>query len=828
MFSHYLRVALYHFKRQPGFSAIKVLSLAIGLGCSIMVIMHVQYSLSFDRHFPNAQNIYRLVTDLTTDQHIAFDGSSDAVAPRLIADYPDLLHVGKVRGGNGFLGRTGKNSLAQGYLWAEPAIIDIFSLEFVSGDRDTALVEPNSIVLNETAAAKYFPGEDALGQLLTMDEQTELRVTGVMRDLPQNSFFRPEVLISVATGVQRFGPNFMGGTAWVGFGGTQTYLMTPNKAEADRINADMADFVQRNIPEQQRAFAASNELRLSLQPLLDIYLSERAGFGGKSNRPLVLLGLTIFAMLILLTSCINFANLSLAQVQQRTKEIGVRKTLGARRGQIVLQFLLESLLLTGMALLIAAPAIYFLLPVYTAMTSTDFTFAWALRVGGVWALPLFVIATGALSGLLPALALSHLEPAAIIKGPGRGRFGSWLRSTVTVVQFGFSTVLIILAVAILLQIRHLNTMETGFNRNNLVVLDSTYNQQDPDSFDYGAMINELRQHPGILAIGKSAVPPPSTGPYNPWRLPSFGPNEFRPISHSIVDEGYFDAMQFKLLAGRWFSADYPSDFTRIAGPPPPSAPGAPPAAPPAAPPENSIVITRAAVKNFGFESPEAALGQIITPGGPQYHVIGVIEDYRQSGGLEDPLRSTSILRATQDPLRVLLLRIDPAQMDSALAHIDEVWARHRPDVPLNRTFFDQTFGDLVYQQTNGIAKAATFASIITVIISAMGLYALAFYSTQRRTKEVGIRKVMGATSRTIVHLLTWDFLKPVLVACVLASIAGYFAVDRYVEQFSSRIAIPPWIFVAVTVATLLVAIITVAFQCFRAANSDPVKSLRYE
>jgi putative ABC transport system permease protein len=238
------------------------------------------------------------------------------------------------------------------------------------------------------------------------------------------------------------------------------------------------------------------------------------------------------------------------------------------------------------------------------------------------------------------------------------------------------------------------------------------------------------------------------------------------------------------------------------------------------------------VKNFGFESPEAALGQIIAPGGgpgvPMYHVIGVIEDFRQSGGLEDPLRSTSILRATQDKMRVLLLRIDPAQMDSALAHIDEVWERHRPDVPLERTFFDQTFGDMVYQQTNGIAKAASFASLITVLISAMGLYALAFYSTLRRTKEVGIRKVMGATSRSIVQLLTWDFLKPVLVACALASIAGYYAVGRYLEQFTSRTTIPLWIYVVVTVVTLLVAIITVAFQCLRAANADPVKSLRYE
>ncbi len=836
MFMNYLLLAWFNLKRQPVFSAIKVLSLAIGLGCSILVIMHVQYALSFDRHFTNAESIYRVVTDLKTDRYIQMDGSSDAVAPQLRLDYPEIPFIAKVRGGNGLFGRSGEDSSANGFLWAEPDVIDIFTLDFVSGDPATALDEPNSVVLNETTAQKYFPDEQALGQTLTMDDVTELRVTGVMRDLPRNTYFRPQMLISVATGVQRFGPNFMGGNAWVGFGGTQTYVMIPDKAEAARVNAAFPEFITRNIPEQQRGFAATNELAISLQPFLDIYLGDRQGFGDGNNRAQVLLGLSIFAVLILITSCINFANLSLAQVQRRNREIGVRKTLGAKRSQIVVQFLFESLLLTAIALAIVMPAIYFALPVYTALTSTDFTLGWALRVGGFWALPLFVIATGALSGLLPALALSRFEPATIIKGLNmRGRASSWLRSGVTVVQFGFSTALIILALAIGMQIRFLNTQDLGFDKNNLVVLDSTYNIQDADAFDFDAMVNELEQHPGILHVGRSQAPPPATGPYNPWCLPSFAPGEFRPVSHLLVSENYFDVMGFTLLAGRWFSPDFPTDFTP--NPPPPSGqPPAPPPAQPQPPPERGIVITRAAIKNFGFESPEAALGQLILPGGggqgcngPQkFRVLGVIEDFRQSGGLEDALQSTSILRATQDPLRVLLIRIDPAQRDEALEHIDEVWTRHRPDVPIARTFFSQTFSDLVYAQTNGISKASAFASIITVLISAMGLYALAFYATQRRTKEVGIRKVMGATSKKIVYLLTWDFLKPVLLACALASVVGYFAVDRYFEQFSSRISIPVWVYVVVTLGTVLVAILTVALQCYRAANADPVKSLRYE
>ncbi len=823
MLLNYLLIALYNLKRQPGFSIIKVLSLAIGLGCSILVIMHVQYSYSFDRHFPGGENIYRVVTGLTTDQRLEFDSASNAVAPQLKIDYPQIEAIAKIRSARGLFSATADSSSANDYHWAEPDLIKIFSLQFKSGDATTALNEPNTVVLSETAAAKYFPGQDPLGKTLTMDEKTALRVTGVMRDLPPNTHMKLQILVSVATGRQLNGPNFMAGNAWVGFDGTMTYLKVPNKAEADNIINNMEAFVQRNLPEQQRTFANNNKLTLGLQPLFDIYLDKRGGFGSTNNRPQILLALGVFALLILLTSCINFANLSLSQTQQRYKEIGVRKTLGAKRWQIVVQFLFESLLLTAIALVLVIPSVYFLLPAYANLTNADFTLASALKAGGLWSLPVFVIAAGALSGLLPALALSRFEPATIIKGLGvRGGFSSQLRSLVTVVQFGFSTALILMAAAITLQIRHLNTMEIGFDKNNLIVMDSTYNPRDPTGFDFTAMINELRQTPGVLALAKTIASPPSTGPYNPWRLPSFGPDEFRTASHLVVDPGFFDTMRLKLIAGRWFSEDFQGDFMPPQGPPQPPVPGA-------TPPVRGVVITRFAVSNFGFKSPEDALDKIMTPGGPEtYRVIGVVEDFRQSGGLEDVLRSTSIMRSTLTPLRVLLIRIDPTKMESALKSIDEIWKRHRPSIPVNRTFFDQTFNDLVYAQTNGISKAAILASVITVLISAMGLYGLAFYSTQRRTKEIGIRKVMGATSKKIVYLLTWDFLKPVLVACALASVAGYFAATRYFEQFSSRVGIPVWVYVVVITGTVLVAMLTVAMQCLRAANADPVKSLRYE
>lgn len=828
MFANYFLIALQGLKKQPVFSAIKILSLAIGLGCSILVLMHVQYSYSFDRHIPNWERTYRLVTSLTTDQRLDTVMTSDAYAPQMRLDYPQIEAIANIRPGSGNF-NTGGESTANTFHWAEPGIIDIFSLDFIEGDPETALNDPNSVVLNESTAQKYFPGQDALGKTLTHDNPSvDLRVTGVYRDLPENTHIDLQMLISVATGRGLFGENFMGGNAWIGFGGTMTYLRLPSPEEGEAVDNDLVNFVERNLPDQQRTFAAISELTLSLQGLGDIYLSPRQGFGqGSNTRAQVLLGLSVFAVLILLTSCINFANLSLAEVMQRSKEIGVRKTLGAKRSNIVWQFLFESLLLTLIALLIAVPVMWFALPVYTNLTSTNFTFFSMFEGTRILWLIGFVVAAGMLSGLVPALALSRFQAASIFHGVQvRGRLGRILRPSVTVLQFALSTSLIILAVAITLQVRYLNTMNLGFNKSDLVVMDSTYTRLQAETFNYQAMVNELKQQPGVVSVAMSNVRPPSTGPINPWRLPSFAPNEFRPVYHYMVDTDFVKTMQLNLLAGRNFSEDFPTDFVN-------QSPGAAIPTPEEAG-VRGIVITRYAVSNFGFDSPEDALGEIfLFGGGPdgegyRYRVIGVVDDFRLSGGLEDTLRSVSVLRGTRDPQRVLLIRIDPARQEEALNNIDAVWTKYRPETPVDRTFYNQTFSDLVYEQTNGISKASIFASIITVIISGFGLYALAFFSGQRRTKEVGVRKVLGATSGSIIGLLTWDFVKPVLVACVIAWGAGYYGINVYFEQFSSRVAISPLLYLGVTVGTVIIAVLTVAAQCYRAANADPVDSLRYE
>lgn len=817
MFLNYVITALQYLRKQPVFSAIKVLSLTLGLACSILVIMHVQFTYSYDKHIPNWQNIHRLVTSFTTDQRINTPMTADGYVPPLRIDYPQIENMAMIRPANGQFLRNDE-SAPNPYFWVDPEIIDVFSLQFVTGDANTALDGTNTVVLNETTAEKYFGNEDPIGQVLTLDNQTDLRVTGVMRDLPVNTHLDIQMMIAAETGRQIFGENYMAGPAWAGFNGTMLYLTLPNAQEAISINNDLEDFVDRNVPDQQRTFVEQIDITLSLEPLADAYLSPRAGFGngGGGSRAQILAGLVIFAILILVTSCINFANLSLSQIQQRGKEIGVRKTLGAKRSQVVGQFLFESMILTVLALLIALPIVYFAVPVYTNLTNTEFTIAHILQTDYVFWILLFVIGTGFISGLFPSLAISSFQPASIIKGiTAKSRISRAARSLITVIQFSLSTTLILVAIAISLQINHLGDMEIGFNRSNLVVLDSTFNPRNAEEFNYEALVNDLQQHPGVISVAKSSSAPPNTGPYNPWRRPEWEATENRPISHYIIDPEYIDTYEFEFLAGRGFSQEFPADFLPIDGQNDPEQ-------------TYGVVITQAAIANFGFDSAEAALDQLLQFGNSRYRVVGVLQDFRLAGGMEDVLRSTSVLRVSNRPLRVLSIRIDPNQLDSVLAHIDNAWTTHRPDVPVNRNFYEQTYNDLIYEATNGISKASLFASIVTIGIAALGLYALAFYTSQRRTKEVGVRKVLGATSNSIVGLLTWDFVKPVLVGCALASVAGYYVTTYFFAQFSSRPDMSVALYLLVALATVGIAILTVAVQCFKSATADPVQSLRYE
>ncbi len=822
MIKNYLLIALVSLRKQPVLSLIKILSLTVGLAGATLVLMHVDYVQNSNKHIDNWQNTYRLVTHQVvqgTNEPYRTAHTAEPYAAQLRLDYPErIIHVAKIRPSNGIFSRNNEPS-ENSFSWAEPDAVQIFDLEFLDGDAVNALTRPNSMIINETTAEKYFPREDPVGQILTLDNQADIQVTGVFRDIPENSTHPFSILVSKSTGQQMFGDEFMNNRGWVSFQGSSTFLTLSPETSAAQINAELPGFIERNLSGGDIADAERLGFGLSLQSIDDIYLNPLSNFGSveSSTSKTVLYSLITFAFLILVTSCINYINLSLAQISQRTKEIGVRKALGANRGHIIWQFLIESLLLTSLAFMLALPLLSAAIPTYTSLTATGFVYDDIYQVNIILLLASLVILTGITAGILPAMSVSKLQAASVFSGSySLSRTGKLIKAVITSVQFVVSATLILLAIAVYLQTDHMRTQDVAFEKDNLIVVDSRYNTSDPEAFNYAALRNELARHQAIAAVGMSSFSPPAQPGVTSWRTEGRAENDRLAVAFAFVDSHFMDALDLELVAGRGFSDAFPSDFLPVSGEPPDL--------------ENNygVVITDLMARRFGFDSPQAAVGEILLLGTLRMQVIGVVRQFLLRGGIETDETSVSALLGSPNPQRYVLVRTNPSQTEAALQHIDNVWAQHRPDTPIDRVFLSQEFDGLIEARTNGISNAALFASIITIFIAACGLYALASYSSLRRTKEVGVRKVLGASTSSVVGLLAWDFLKPVLVACVVSWPIAYYFIGDFYADFSSQANFPIGMYLLVASGVAALAFATVSIQCYATSSSNPVEALRYE
>jgi putative ABC transport system permease protein len=821
MFKNYLDVALRGFLANKLFSFINVFGLAVGLASAILIGLYVADELSYDRFHPNADRIYRIGRDIYPREDFA--GLYMATVPPIAAeqlqqDYPEIEVTARVRPLSGLLARDDVAFYEDSILYADPTIADIIGFEWLAGDPTTALDAPTSIVLTESLARKYFGDEIALGQTLTYENAEDLTVTGVIRDLPHNTHLKADALRSIDVFLNLLPEQNR--TQWGG-NMMHTYVRLQPGADIAAMASTFPAFMDRHIPPTAGFGQSSSVSGISAMNIADIHLqstlqNEMSAPGSMAT--VVALGTVAFG--IVLIACFNFMNLSTARSVLRGKEVGIRKTIGAERKHLILQFMGESLGMALLATVIAIVLVEITLPAFNGFSGKTLAFDVLVNPRLQAALGLLVLGVGLVAGSYPALYLSAFKPAQVLKS--RVSFGLRdvvFRNLLVVLQFSISIVLVIATVVVGMQMRYARALDLGFDKEQVVVLGGSPTQGMTTRWD--ALRQELLSHPEVVSVTASSLLPGMENLNDTFgRVQGAANTEGLVLRSMIVDYDFFATYKVDLLAGRAFSTDFSAD--RL----PPE---------PGAGMTGNFILNASAAREFGW-APEEAIGQLFELGvagaaGVKGSIVGVVAD-----------SNFETVRLTVKPLIYMLgqqgqwpypvfsggaVRITGNDLVGTLAYIDSAWQRVIPDFPLNRRFLSDDF-EAMYQNDTRLGQLFTSFAGLAILIACLGLFGLATFNAQRRIKEIGVRKVMGGSVWSIVWLLTSNFSRLVLVSNLIAWPVAYFAMERWLENFAYRIDLTPLVFIGSGLIALCIAWVTVGGTAAKAASAKPVLALRYE
>ena len=824
MLRNYLTVGLRSLTKNRAYAAINLLGLALGLAACLLILLYVRYETSYDQWLPDHERIYQVqATWHEPGQPVAANQSSPApVRDTIAAGFPQIEAVTVAQPGRLQIVRDGQ-PLYVDELYVDPSFFKIFQLEFVRGSAETALPNVNSIVFTETEAIRQFGTVDALGKVVTERLGTstyDYRVTGIIKDPPKNSHLE---LATIARFNDQAPPE---GRSWGAMGQFHYVKLRPG-ADADAINAALPAWEKRVIPAQTfdgQSKSRADIMDLKLVPVADVHLGDaRLGALKPGNDPRTIATFSIVALLILAMACINFVNLSTARAGQRAREVALRKVLGASRAQLVTQFLGESLLLVSIAMLIALAIVELATPMLGAYLDIRLAFDYFGSEGHLLPIIGLLAVVGLLGGLYPALYLSRFQPARVLKAnkssadpEGSGR----LRNILVVTQFAISIGLIICTAVVYSQTRFVQTIDPGYRRDGLIQVEGTWRFHETGNAD--AVKAEMARLPGVVGVGRTSIGVAATNKsIQAVKLP--GSADGFGMGTYSVDPDLFPVMGMRLLAGRLLGDRFANDL--IEKPKDGSIPEGMTLASRGA----NVVMNRNAARKLGFE-PAAAVGKqvLISLGGGEMvpsTIVGVVEDTRIRTAREEiePLVFTYAPGGTSQ----MLVRYEAAVPGEVLRGLQRIWAKFLPDIPFEGAFAEDLVAEL-YEAERTRARIFAGFAILAVIISCLGLFGLAAFTTERRTKEIGIRKVLGAKVRDIVRLLTWQFSKPVVIANLIAWPVAWWAMRDWLNTFDIRIDLGPGPFLLAGLLALAIAIFTVAGHAIKVARLNPIHALRYE
>lgn len=805
MLRNYLKIAWRNLRRNKFYSLINILGLATGLACFILVTLYISDELSYDQFHSKKENIYRVCEKLDMEAGQGENSSSQPfpVAEALKMDYPDMVKE-TVRFFNfqepsHTLQYKDVKLNEKRTFFTDSTVFSVFDFPLIKGDRKNALNQINSIVLTQDMARKYFGDEDPMGKVVKFEGKLDLMVTGILGEIPQQSHIHFDALISFVTLKQLIGKH-LGSKNWV-WNPCWTYIVLNENTTPAQLEKQFPEFIKKHFPD-----FIIPQATLYLQKLTDIHLTSKLDYELEPNSDKA--DIYIFGAIgvfILLIACINFMNLSTARSAKRAREVGMRKVLGSYRSQLIQQFLGESVLLSFLALLFALLLVLVFLPTFNSFSGKDMSLSTIFNYKYLSLVLLITIIVGIVSGIYPALFLSSFEPTQVLKGTfSPGSRSKLFRQGLVTLQFAISLALIVSTAIIYRQLKYLRTADLGFSKEQVVVMPV----RPPMAKAYQPFIEELRGEGRIISVSNMndmLGVSHNTHEYNYEGMPAN--KEWIYFPSLIVDPDFVKTMGIKIVAGRGFDRNIKTDDSL------------------------AVIINESMVRHLNWGSPENAIGkQFFTPQGKE-RVIGVARDFNFVS-LKETVGPFVLDLATGAGgklfwTKYLVIRIPPNNVQSNLAYLEEKWNRFTQEYPFEYFFLDENINK-TYKSQDNLAKLVGYFSALAIFIACLGLFALASFTAEQRTKEIGIRKVLGAPVVNIVNLMSTEFLKLVLISALIAWPVTYFLMSRWLNDFAYRINIGLGVFLISAVVGVSIALITVLFHAMRSAYSNPVKALKYE
>ncbi len=807
MLKNYMKIALRNFLKHKGFSFINVFGLAVGIACCLLILLFVVDELSYDKYHEKADRIYRAGLYGFISGH-EFHGvvTASPMAKTLVEEYPEVEAATRARNfGFPVFRYDDKVFSEEQVFWVDPGFFDVFTVPFIQGDPKTALEKPETIVLTQSMAAKYFGDEDPLGKTINADRRRDYLVTGIIEDVPKNTHFHYDFLASLSTYSDSRSP------VWVS-NNYYTYFVLREGTSPKAFENKMEELVKKYVAPQIQAAAgisleqfyeSGGAYSYFIQPMTDIHLRSHLEFEVEPNGDMSYVYIfSIIALGILLVACINFVNLATARSSTRAREVGVRKTLGSNRPQLIRQFLAETTLTSLLAVLAALLLVQLFLPIFNNLIGKQVGIPY---LDNLFTIPLLlglVVLIGLLAGLYPAFFLAAFDPVAVLKTETPGSLKkSNMRNVLVVFQFTVSIVLIVGTLVVQRQLNYIQNKNLGFNKEQVVIVKKT----DDLSDKLKTFKQELLNNPNIFSATNTNNLFGSNFGNSAFRLAEETGEDTHLLWTFFSDADFVKTYQIEMAAGRYFEEGREAD-------------------------NQAVVINETSARELGLEDPVGA--QIVALGNTQaqeqrLNIIGVVKDFHFES-LHTQIRPLIIGMYGEGNIgRFVSVRIGPENIGATMGYIENTWKKFALNQAFEREFLDDYFGR-VYENEQRTGRIFLYFSILAIFIASLGLFGLASFVTTQRTKEIGIRKVLGASESQIVALLSTQFAKWVLLGNLLAWPLAYILMRTWLRQFAYRGGISILSFLGASAIVLIFALITVSSQTLKAASANPASALKYE